>query len=161
MAPEQAGEEHEETAIGPEANVALVIKGIIKGIDKLLRGAGMGGEKRRSKKKEFWRMKEKRKMPEEEEVEYELGLAYTEGLAIYAYTYIYTNERARTRARTHRPGHWRAILDVSSSKTGQVSQAGRLYLPQKAKESHLWMRMCSSCSSLRRRSLKQLPFCCG
>ena len=41
MAPEQAGEEHEETAIGPEANVALVIKGIIKGIDKLLRGAGM------------------------------------------------------------------------------------------------------------------------
>ena len=100
-------------------------------------------------------------MPEEEEVEYELGLAYTEGLAIYAYTYIYTNERARTRARTHRPGHWRAILDVSSSKTGQVSQAGRLYLPQKAKESHLWMRMCSSCSSLRRRSLKQLPFCCG
>ena len=32
---------HEETAIGPEANVALVIKGIIKGIDKLLRGAGM------------------------------------------------------------------------------------------------------------------------
>ena len=161
MAPEQAGEEHEETAIGPEANVVLVIKGIIKGIDKLLRGAGMGGEKRRSKKKEFWRMKEKRKMPEEEEVEYELGLAYTEGLAIYAYTYIYTNERARTRARTHRPGHWRAILDVSSSKTGQVSQAGRLYLPQKAKESHLWMRMCSSCSSLRRRSLKQLPFCYG
>ena len=41
MGPEQAGEEHEETAIGPEANVALVIKGIIKGIDKLLRGAGM------------------------------------------------------------------------------------------------------------------------
>ena len=41
MAPEQAGEEHEETAIGPEANVALVIKGIIKGIDKLLRGVGM------------------------------------------------------------------------------------------------------------------------
>ena len=41
MAPEQAGEEHEETAIGPEANVALVIKGIIKGIDKLFRGAGM------------------------------------------------------------------------------------------------------------------------
>ena len=36
MAPEQAGEEHEETAIGLEANVALVIKGIIKGIDKLL-----------------------------------------------------------------------------------------------------------------------------
>ena len=41
MAPEQAGEEHEETAIGLEANVALVIKGIIKGIDKLLRGVGM------------------------------------------------------------------------------------------------------------------------
>ena len=41
MAPEQAGEEHEETAIGPEANVALVIKGIINGIDKLLRGADM------------------------------------------------------------------------------------------------------------------------
>ena len=41
MAPEQAGEAHEETANGPEANVALFIKGIIKGIDKLLRVAGM------------------------------------------------------------------------------------------------------------------------
>ena len=39
--PNKAGEEHEETAIGPEANVALVIKGIIKGRHKLLRGAGM------------------------------------------------------------------------------------------------------------------------
>ena len=41
MGPEQAGEENEETAIGLEANVALVIKDIIKGIDKLLRGVSM------------------------------------------------------------------------------------------------------------------------
>ena len=41
MAAEQAGEEHEETAIGPEANLAPVIKGIVQGIHKLIRRTGM------------------------------------------------------------------------------------------------------------------------